>query len=164
MTCRSFSFLVQFPLRPLKAISAPFGKEQNCAANCCPEERKEKTSPIATQQHKSRRKKSTITYDKHIYGTFDVAFTSTPRSLRGKLSICGYTSWHLAEQTSSIVVSYCSVLLQSSPGTEAVHLSVHSNLCCPRHQAPVSCARPGATVAFAESDPSFTDQILSLFW
>lgn len=95
VTGRSFSFLVQFPLRPLKAISAPFGKEQNCAANCCPEERKEKTSPIATQQHKSRRKKSTITYDKHIYGTFDVAFTSTSRSLRGKLSTCGYTSWHL---------------------------------------------------------------------
>lgn len=32
MTCRSFSFLAQFPLRPQKAISAPFGKEQNCAA------------------------------------------------------------------------------------------------------------------------------------
>lgn len=94
VTCRSFSFLVQLPLWPQKAIRAPFGKEQDCAANCCPEKRKEKTPAIAAQQHKSRREKTTITYNKHISGTVDVAFTGTA-SLGEKLSICGYTFGHM---------------------------------------------------------------------
>lgn len=94
MTCRSFSFLIQFPLWPQKTIRAPFGKEQNCAANCCPEKRKEKTSPIAAQQRKSRiKKKNTITYDKNISGTVDVAFIGTARSWGEKVSI--YTLWHI---------------------------------------------------------------------
>lgn len=69
------------------------------AAELCsqmlPKKRKEKTSPIAAQQHKSRRKKSTITYDKHISGTVDVALIGTARSLGEKLYICGYTLWHM---------------------------------------------------------------------
>lgn len=57
-----------------------------------PKKRKEKTSPMAAQQHKSRRKK---TYDEHISGTVDEAFIGTARSLGEKLSICGYTLWHM---------------------------------------------------------------------
>ena len=51
--------------------------------------RKEEKPPIATQEHRSRKKRKAITYDKRIYGTVDAAFRSTVRSLGEKLTICG---------------------------------------------------------------------------
>lgn len=71
---------------------------------------RKKLHPLLPNSIKAGRKKNTVTYDKHIYGTVAVAFIGTARSLGEKLSICGYTLWPLAGQTSGLGVSCCVLL------------------------------------------------------